>query len=188
MPPLSQVSDVAEAVHASRPDFAILSGDDLLCVGRRSASVALLPCAAPRHPHPLRSTLPMQTVGAIGVVSVLSNILPAPLVAMVKAANEGDFATAKDLHFKLAPLFKACFLDSNPVPAKACVPTANIAHGASCHARTPCRAPLHRVMKAAGQIPFDAVRMPLVPMQSATSASVMQAFKMHGKALGLTIA
>lgn len=135
---VAQVSDVAEAVHASRPDFAILSGDDLL-------------------------TLPMQTVGAIGVVSVLSNILPAPLVAMVKAANEGDFATAKDLHFKLAPLFKACFLDSNPVPAKA-------------------------VMKAAGQIPFDAVRMPLVPMQSATSASVMQAFKMHGKALGLTIA
>lgn len=60
----------------------------------------------------------MMAVGATGVVSVLSNIAPAALVSMVAAAAAGNFAAAKKQHFKLAPAFRACFLDSNPVPAK----------------------------------------------------------------------
>ena len=62
--------------------------------------------------------MPMMTVGAEGVVSVLSNALPEAVVELVKLASAGDFVAAKKQHFKLAPLFKACFLDPNPVPIK----------------------------------------------------------------------
>lgn len=63
-------------------------------------------------------TLPMLSLGADGVVSVASNILPAEMVRMVESALSGDFKTALSLHHKLYDLFKHLFIETNPVPVK----------------------------------------------------------------------
>ena len=73
--------------------FTILSGDDSL-------------------------TLPFMSVGATGVVSVTSNLFPAEVCALVRACESGDFKSAATLHRKLLPLFKALFIEPNPVPVK----------------------------------------------------------------------
>ena len=64
-------------------------------------------------------TVPMMSVGAKGVISVASNILPAELKAMVDACEKGDYAKALVLHKKYFRLFKDLFLESNPIPVKA---------------------------------------------------------------------
>lgn len=63
-------------------------------------------------------TLPMLSVGAVGVVSVASNVVPTLVGQMVSAALKGDFAAAGTLHHRLYPLFRDLFLDTNPVPVK----------------------------------------------------------------------
>jgi 4-hydroxy-tetrahydrodipicolinate synthase len=73
--------------------FTILSGDDSL-------------------------TLPFMSVGAVGVVSVASNLFPAEICALVHAYQSGDVKSAKNLHRKLFPLFKDLFIEPNPVPVK----------------------------------------------------------------------
>src|ERR1051325_6266867 len=73
--------------------FTILSGDDSL-------------------------TLPFLSVGAVGVVSVASNLFPAEVCALVQAFRSGDVKTAREMHLKLLPLFKDLFIESNPVPVK----------------------------------------------------------------------
>ena len=75
-------------------DFSILSGDDSL-------------------------TLPMLAVGASGVISVASNVVPAEMTELVRVALRGDFARAGQIHAKLFPLFKDLFIESNPIPVKA---------------------------------------------------------------------
>ncbi|MCC6810234.1 MAG: 4-hydroxy-tetrahydrodipicolinate synthase [Deltaproteobacteria bacterium] len=85
---------VAELRARTRKDFSILSGDDAL-------------------------TLPMMAVGADGVVSVASNVVPDKVAQMVKAAQENDFAKARALHLQLRDLFVALFVEANPIPAKA---------------------------------------------------------------------
>ncbi|HXI83125.1 MAG TPA: 4-hydroxy-tetrahydrodipicolinate synthase [Verrucomicrobiae bacterium] len=75
-------------------DFCILSGDDSL-------------------------TLPMMSVGAVGVISVVSNMIPRELTEMTHAALKGDFERAGRIHAKLFPLFKDLFIETNPVPLKA---------------------------------------------------------------------
>lgn len=79
---------------ASLCDIAIMCGDDSL-------------------------TVPMMSVGAKGVISVASNIIPAELKAMVDACENGDYAKALILHKKYFRLFKDLFLESNPIPVKA---------------------------------------------------------------------
>lgn len=87
---LAQVMDLA----ATKPaDFAIVSGDDNL-------------------------TLPIMVLGGTGVVSVASNIAPRLMTAMVAAANDGDYAEARRLHYRLLPLFRAIFIQTNPIPIK----------------------------------------------------------------------
>lgn len=73
--------------------FAILSGDDSL-------------------------TLPFMSVGAVGVISVASNIIPKEVGEMVSAALTNDFPRARELHFKYYPLFKDLFIEPNPAPIK----------------------------------------------------------------------
>jgi 4-hydroxy-tetrahydrodipicolinate synthase len=85
---VEQVSDIA-----SLCGLPILSGDDSL-------------------------TLPMMAVGATGVVSVLSNVLPGEVVRLVAAAAAGDYATARAEHLRLLPLVKHMFIETNPVPVK----------------------------------------------------------------------
>ncbi len=77
------------------PDaFTILSGDDSL-------------------------TLPFMALGAVGVVSVASNLFPSEVCALVRACESGDLKTAEKLHRRLLPLFKDLFIEPNPVPVKA---------------------------------------------------------------------
>src|SRR5216110_215359 len=73
--------------------FTILSGDDSL-------------------------TLPFMSVGAVGVVSVASNLFPAEVCALVRAYECGDAKLALNLHRKMFPLFKDLFIEPNPVPVK----------------------------------------------------------------------
>lgn len=84
-------------------------------------------------------TLPFLALGAQGVISVASNLVPAPLVALVSAALKGDFATARSLHRRYYSLFGDLFVESNPVPVKA-------------------------AMKRAGLIRSEEVRLPLAPL------------------------
>jgi 4-hydroxy-tetrahydrodipicolinate synthase len=57
-------------------------------------------------------------VGAVGVVSVASNLFPSEVCALVRACESGDLKSAAKLHRKLLPLFKDLFIEPNPVPVK----------------------------------------------------------------------
>ena len=76
------------------PKFEILSGDDSL-------------------------TLPFMAVGADGVISVVSNVVPREVVQMVNAFTRGQIRKASQLHAELYPLFKDLFIETNPIPVKA---------------------------------------------------------------------
>lgn len=64
-------------------------------------------------------TFPVMEFGGEGVISVVSNVAPGLMVEMVEAAAAGDFGKARELDARLAPLYDACFVESNPIPAKA---------------------------------------------------------------------
>jgi 4-hydroxy-tetrahydrodipicolinate synthase len=64
-------------------------------------------------------TLPMIAVGARGVISVASNVIPAEMAEMVHAALGGNMARAAERHAKYYPLFRDLFIDTNPIPVKA---------------------------------------------------------------------
>ncbi len=86
--------DALNAILYERPaGFAILSGEDSL-------------------------TVPMIAMGADGVISVTSNLAPALMCRLVKAALQGDRAATMNLQAQLLPLMKAMFVESNPIPAK----------------------------------------------------------------------
>ena len=74
-------------------DIVILSGDDSL-------------------------TLPLMSIGAQGVVSVAANVVPGKVAAMTHAWLEGDPEQARIIHYELLPLFKAMFIETNPIPVK----------------------------------------------------------------------
>jgi len=88
---LNQIMDLA----ARKPeDFAILSGDDNL-------------------------TLPIMALGGSGIISVASNLVPDRVVAFVRAMLSGDWNGARKMHYELLPLFRALFMETNPIPIKA---------------------------------------------------------------------
>jgi 4-hydroxy-tetrahydrodipicolinate synthase len=64
-------------------------------------------------------TLPMISVGASGVISVVSNVIPAEMSNMVRLARLDNFVDARELHRMYYPLFRDLFLDTNPIPVKA---------------------------------------------------------------------
>jgi 4-hydroxy-tetrahydrodipicolinate synthase len=64
-------------------------------------------------------TLPMISVGASGVISVASNVIPAEVSNMVRLARMDKFAEARELHRLYYPLFRDLFIDTNPIPVKA---------------------------------------------------------------------
>ena len=87
--------DRVSQLRAALPkNFTILSGDDSL-------------------------TLPFMSVGAEGVVSVVSNVIPREVAQMVRAFRMGKTAVAQKLHAKFYPLFKDLFIETNPIPVKA---------------------------------------------------------------------
>ena len=63
-------------------------------------------------------TLPMMALGASGVISVVTNVMPREMHELVAAAMADDYARAREIHFKMLPLMRALFLESNPIPAK----------------------------------------------------------------------
>lgn len=75
-------------------NIAVLSGDDAL-------------------------TLPILSIGGKGVISVASNIVPKDVAEMINSFEKGDIIKARRLHYKLFPLFKALFIETNPSPVKA---------------------------------------------------------------------
>lgn len=85
---------VSEILSGAPKDFSVLSGDDDM-------------------------TLAFMATGAHGVISVASNIAPKEVSNMTRAMLRGHLDEARALHHRLFPLFKACFVESNPVPAKA---------------------------------------------------------------------
>ncbi len=89
-----KMEQVIEILNGAPDGFSVLSGDDDMTLGMM------------RH-------------GAAGVVSVASNIAPAEVSGMTRAALEGRFDDAEALDARLQPLFKNCFVESNPIPVKA---------------------------------------------------------------------
>ncbi|MFQ5896512.1 MAG: dihydrodipicolinate synthase family protein, partial [Nitrospinota bacterium] len=63
-------------------------------------------------------TYPMLAVGAVGVISVTANVAPADVTEMCEAHFSGDAERARSLHYKLRPLNRAMFIETNPIPAK----------------------------------------------------------------------
>jgi len=63
-------------------------------------------------------TLPIMSVGGKGVISVAANVVPADTSALVRLCLEGNFAEARKLHYKLFPLCKGMFIETNPIPVK----------------------------------------------------------------------
>lgn len=63
-------------------------------------------------------TLPMIALGAKGVISVASNVVPRAMADLCSAALKGDFETARSIHLKYADLFSTLFIETNPIPVK----------------------------------------------------------------------
>jgi 4-hydroxy-tetrahydrodipicolinate synthase len=63
-------------------------------------------------------TLPIMSIGGTGIISVVANIVPKDVAAMVSEYEKGNLKKAQELHFKLLPIFKACFIETNPIPVK----------------------------------------------------------------------
>lgn len=63
-------------------------------------------------------TLPLMAIGAKGVVSVATNVVPSQMHDMAAAALAGDFERARRIHFQLLPLMRALFQETNPIPVK----------------------------------------------------------------------
>jgi len=88
---LKQMQDV---INLCGEKFDVLSGDDFF-------------------------TFPLLSIGGRGVISVVSNIVPADMAAMIDAFAAGDTNKARAVHHGLVPLIDALFIETNPVPVKA---------------------------------------------------------------------
>ena len=87
------LDQMSQVIAACGPNFAVISGDDNL-------------------------TLPLMAIGGAGVVSVIANIVPRETAELTHAALEGDWKRARELHYRLFPLARAAFLETNPIPIK----------------------------------------------------------------------
>ncbi|MDG6243411.1 MAG: 4-hydroxy-tetrahydrodipicolinate synthase [Methanolobus sp.] len=99
---LSKLSQIIE--ETADEDFEVLSGEDGL-------------------------TLPILAMGGTGVISVVANIVPEKMVKLTEAVNAGDLATARQLHFEMAPLIRALFRETNPIPVKRAVELLGLSGG-----------------------------------------------------------
>ena len=88
------VSQMAAILNAVPDDFIVLSGDDAI-------------------------TLPVISLGGSGVISVVSNEIPAEMTRLTRLALQGDFAGAREIHRRYHPLMEINFVESNPIPVKA---------------------------------------------------------------------
>lgn len=63
-------------------------------------------------------TLPVMAIGGEGVISVAANIVPRDVKGLVASFQKGDFRRARELHYKMLPLIKMLFVETNPIPVK----------------------------------------------------------------------
>jgi 4-hydroxy-tetrahydrodipicolinate synthase len=87
------LDQMSQVIAACGPDFCVLSGDDNI-------------------------TLPLMAIGGRGVISVIANLVPRETAEMTHAALDGDWKRARELHYRLFPLARAAFLETNPIPIK----------------------------------------------------------------------
>jgi 4-hydroxy-tetrahydrodipicolinate synthase len=87
-------------------------------LGQMSKTISLMPSNFTVLSGDDNLTLPLLSIGGKGVVSVVSNLFPKTLVKMVNHFNNGDIMLARELHYKLLPIFNYAFLETNPIPVK----------------------------------------------------------------------
>ena len=87
------LGQVSELIARCPDDFDVLSGDDAL-------------------------TLALLAIGARGVISTASNVVPLEMCELVRAFRAGDATRARAIHYQLLPLFDALFCETNPIPVK----------------------------------------------------------------------
>jgi len=124
------LNQISEVIRLCPGDFAVLSGDDF-------------------------TSMPTVLIGGTGVISVTSNVAPKDMAQMMDAALAGDVPRAKQLHYKLFPLMKAMFYDTNPVPAK-------------------------KSLELMGKIKSGTPRLPLYPMNDDTLSKLKTALADYG--------
>jgi len=90
----SNYAQIAEIIRSAPDGFKVFSGND-------------------------DETLSLMATGASGVISVASNIAPLPIVRLINYINDNDLSEARKLFYDLMPLYKNCFVESNPIPVKA---------------------------------------------------------------------
>ena len=123
---VSQMMEVIGQIKNKKPDFAVLSGDDGL-------------------------TLPLIAAGGDGIISVASNMIPGLMHELAQACLDGDFKKGREIHYRLAPFFKAEFCDGNPSSIK-------------------------YAMNLKG-LPAGALRLPLVEVTDAAKETIQKAIK-----------
>jgi 4-hydroxy-tetrahydrodipicolinate synthase len=87
------LDQMTSVVLACGPEFSVLSGDDSL-------------------------TVPLMAVGGRGVISVLANFMPREVAELTHSALDGDWKRARELHWRLFPICRAMFVETNPIPVK----------------------------------------------------------------------
>lgn len=118
---LGQITDI---LRDRPPHFSVLSGDDEL-------------------------TLSVMAAGGDGIISVVSNVSPRLMSELCACMRRGDVAGARERHFRLLPLMRAAFIESNPLPVKAALASMGKIH--------------------------NVLRLPLVPMSDAHDAALRAA-------------
>ena len=63
-------------------------------------------------------TLPIMALGGKGVIATISNVMPRDIHDLAAAAQAGDFVRAREVHYRMLPLMRALFLETNPIPVK----------------------------------------------------------------------
>jgi len=126
---ISQMGDVIRDIAIPRKNtadrFWVLSGDDYI-------------------------TLPLISIGGDGVISVISNLVPAKVKALTQAALDGKYEEARKIYYELIPFMKAAFVETNPVPIKQALIWAGLPAG-------PARLPLGKLAPASEAVLKKAV-------------------------------
>lgn len=124
------LSQVSEVIRLCPKNFIVLSGDDF-------------------------TAFPTMALGGKGVISVASNVMPKEMAALMNNCLAGETEKARQLHFKLFPLFDSMFIETNPAPAK-------------------------EALYQMGKIPSAEMRLPLVTMSEANKAKLASVLTNYG--------
>ncbi len=126
----ANLCQISEIIRLCPPDFVLMSGDDFTAL----ATIA---------------------IGGSGLISVTSNVAPRDMAAVIDLALAGDYAKAREVHYKLFPVMSAMFLETNPVPAK-------------------------KTLELMGKIKSGAPRLPLAEMTDGSLANLKKTLSTYG--------